>query len=123
LICTTAAKEIATRQLDVILNRLHGSRKCHYSVSKSGVHVMPFAPIVTRRKNPSTALQEKLMSILGIETKLDGEPVYQSLVARLANKPDPDELLAKMQRLMATIELPLLYTEPNDEEEEDLDSY
>ncbi len=84
---------------------------------------MPFAPTVTRRKNPSATLQEKLMSIVGIETAFDGEQIYQSLVARLPCKPDPDELLAKMERLMATVELPLLYTDPNDDEDEDLDFY
>ncbi len=33
-------KEVATRQLDVILNHFHGSRKCHYSISRGGVHVI-----------------------------------------------------------------------------------
>jgi hypothetical protein len=82
---------------------------------------MPFAPIVTKRKNPSNTLQEQLLSIVGIETNLDGEPLYQSLAARLSCKPDPDELLAKMQKLMAAVELPLLYMEPNDDEDEDED--
>lgn len=84
---------------------------------------MPFSPIVTRRKNPSPTLQEKLLSIVGIETAFDGEPIYPSLIGRLSCKPDANELLAKMERLMGTVELPLLYTEPNDEGAEDSDSY
>jgi hypothetical protein len=84
---------------------------------------MPFGPIVTRRKVPSSTLQEKLSAMLGIETAFDGELIYPSLIGTLPCEPDPNELLAKMQRLMATVELPLLYTEPNDEEEDDADSY
>jgi hypothetical protein len=64
-----------------------------------------------------------LSSIVGIETEFDGELIYQSLVARLPCKPDPDEPLAKMKELMATVEMALLYEEPIDEEDEDSDSY
>lgn len=84
---------------------------------------MPFGPIVTRRKNPSTAMQAKLLSIIGIETRFDGEPIYSSLIASLPCRPDPDGLLAKMKELMGSVELSLLYTEPNDVDEDDADSY
>ncbi len=84
---------------------------------------MPFGPIVTKRKVPSTTLQENLLTIVGIETRFDSEPIYQSLIGLLPCRPDPDELLEKMQMLMATVELSLLYAEPSDEEEEDAEFY
>ncbi len=34
------SKKVFLRQLRVIMDHFHGSRKCHYSVSKSGVHVI-----------------------------------------------------------------------------------
>jgi hypothetical protein len=34
------SKDVITRQLEVILNHFHGSRKCHYSISRGGVHVI-----------------------------------------------------------------------------------
>ena len=85
--------------------------------------VFALGPVVTTRKVPTTSLQEKLLSFLGIETRLEGHPIYPSLVGRLPCRPDPNELLAKMKVLMATVKLCLLYTEPNDELEEDADSY
>lgn len=95
----------------------------HLSFTIEVTTTFAFGPIVTRRKNPSPTLREKLASIVGIETEFDGEPIYLSLVGRVSCKPNPNEMLAKMQRLIATVGLPSLYTEPNDEEDEDEGSY
>jgi len=85
--------------------------------------IFALGPVVTQRKVPSITLKAKLWSILGIETALEGHPIYPSLVGRVPCRPDPDELLVKMKKLMATVELPSLYTEPNDDLEENADSY
>jgi len=95
----------------------------HVSFTIYATTVFPFGPILTTRKVPSPRLKEKLLTILGIKTAFDGDPIYPSLVGRLSSTPDPNELLVKMQRLMATVELPSLYIEPNDETEEDEDSH
>jgi len=85
--------------------------------------VFALGPVVTTRKVPMSTLQEKLLSILGIETRFEGHTIYPSLVGRVPCRPDPNKLLAKMKVLMASVELPSLYTEPNDELVEDADSY
>jgi hypothetical protein len=55
-----------------------------------------------------------LAKILGIKTTLDGNEPYPSLVGQMRRQPDPNELLRKMERLIALNELKRLYTEPND---------
>ncbi len=56
-------KEVATRQLDVILNHFHGSRKCHYSVSRSGVHVIIMLEKPTRTDAARAWLRTELQAI------------------------------------------------------------
>jgi len=113
---------ITCRGLSCAANREDdGSWRVSFTIWMTTTYAV--GPIVTKRKVPSTTLQEKLLSILGIETRFEGHPIYLSLVGRVPCTPDPDELLAKMKDLMATVELPLLYTEPNDDLGVDADSY
>ena len=76
----------------------------------------PLGPTTTRRKVPSATLQTKLLEVLGIRTKLEGHPIYPSLTGRMRRRPDPDDMMAKLKDLLATTEVRLLYTEPNDSE-------
>ncbi len=57
------SKEVATRQLDVILNRFHGSRKCHYSISRSGVHVIIMLDRPTQIDAARAWLRKELQAI------------------------------------------------------------
>lgn len=68
----------------------------------------------TRRKVPSNTLREQLWNLLGIRTRLAGHPVYPSLVGRLPHRPDPHELLAAMRTLLVTVDLDMLFTEPDE---------
>ncbi len=74
----------------------------------------PWGKIVTRRKVPSAALREQVAKIMGIETKLDGLWPYPSLVGKVRRVPDPNDLLGRMKKLMAGVELKRLYTEPDE---------
>ena len=75
----------------------------------------PSEEVVTRRKVPSNTLREHLRSSLGIKTRLAGHPVYPSLVGRLPCRPDPNDVLESLTKLLATVDLDLLYTEPEDD--------
>ncbi len=85
-----------------------------FSVWKTTTY--PWGRVVTKRKVPSVALREHLARIVGIETTLDGLCPYPSLVGKARRQPDPNQLLRKMQKLTARVELKSLYTEPNDGE-------
>ncbi len=57
------SKDVITRQLEVILNHFHGSRKCHYSVSRSGVHVIIILDRPTQIDAATAWLRNELQAI------------------------------------------------------------
>ncbi|MCY2987213.1 MAG: hypothetical protein NTY19_05005 [Planctomycetota bacterium] len=75
----------------------------------------PSGEVVTRRKVPSNTLREQLWHSVGIRTRLAGHPVYPSLVGRLPTRPDPNDVLESLTTLLATVDLDLLFTEPDDD--------
>ena len=76
----------------------------------------PSGQSVMSRKVPSNTLREQLWGSLGIRTRLAGHPIYPTLVGRLPCRPDPNNVLTAMTKLLATVDLDLLYTEPDDDE-------
>lgn len=74
----------------------------------------PWGRVETKRKVPSAALREQLARIVGIETNFDGYLPYPSLVGKVRCQPDPNGLLRKMQKVMASVKLTMLYTEQKD---------
>ena len=53
---------------------------------------------------------------VGVETRLEGEGLLcPPLVGKVRRQPDPNDLLRRMQTLMAEVELRRLYEEPRDE--------
>lgn len=57
------SKAVATRQLEIILSHFHGSRKCHYSISRSGVHVIIILDKPTQIDAATTWLRKELQAL------------------------------------------------------------
>ncbi len=57
------SKKVFLRQLRVIMDHFHGSRKCHYSVSRSGVHVIIMLDRPTRIESARAWLRKELESL------------------------------------------------------------
>ena len=57
------SKDVITRQLEIILNHFHGSRKCHYSISRSGVHVIIMLDRPTQIDAATAWLRKELESL------------------------------------------------------------
>ncbi len=93
-----------------------GTWRLHFTIWVTTVY--PWGLEVTKRKVPSAELREQLARIVGIETRLDGQCPYPSLVGKARRQPDPNELLKRMKMLMTSNEVKLLYTEPSDGEGE-----
>ena len=72
-----------------------GTWRLHFTIWVTTVY--PWGLEVTKRKVPSAELREQLARIVGIETRLDGQCPYPSLVGKARRQPDPNELLKRMK--------------------------